>query len=502
MFNIDSINKLGTQPIPGTNKAGEQCYEFTQYALIRNEVQKLSRIGQSSDVHWLSIIDNSIELLTYYTKDIQIAAYLAYGLFHQYQFKGLAAGLNFLLDFIVNFWEDAYPQGRMKAKIETLNWYATQSLNHLKQVKLSTDDEDLLHPIINTLKNLERELLTRGVHIDLFSSLQKKIEATEVITVHTPVQDKSSTELPSSNLQNQSSVNLEPALILCTQFARELMEKDRANPYAYYLNRVAAWGGITGIPVNDNGVTLVKAPEYFNQERIKKVQDTGDWAEIVATAEEIIPQEPFWLDLNLISLNALQKLDGVFNAAYETAKQELAHFIQRISGIEKLRFNDKTPFVSDHYVGQLSQIIAKKSAQISNSEKNLSAIEQNQLREIKEVIAQFNTKKPDISRQQLELLHKESISNKVKLFSYMALCESLLEANEQSILKPYLRLILEIIEQHHLTTWEPGLALEALILTYRSMKFLKNSFSTQEMDHVFYLITKLDLSAATELAHL
>ncbi|PWY56726.1 ImpA domain-containing protein [Legionella qingyii] len=502
MFKIDSITNLGTQPIPGLNRAGQECYEFSQYTLIRNEVQKLSRVGQSSDVHWLSIIDNSIELLTYYTKDIQIASYLAYGLFHQYQFRGLAAGLNFLLDFIVHFWEEAYPQGRLKAKIEALNWYATQSLNHLKQIKLVSEDEDFLQPSISTLKNLERELLTRNVNIDLFSNLQKKIESTEVIALPTAAQEQTIIEMQSSNRQNESSVSLEPAFLLCTQFARELMEKDRSNPYAYYLNRVASWSGITGIPFNDDGLTLVKPPEYFNQERIKKVQDTGNWAEIVATAEEMLPQEPFWLDLNLISLNALQKLDGKFNPAYETTKRELVHFINRIPGIEKLRFSDKTPFLSEHYVAQLNLFTVKKSSQSTDSEKTLSAIEQNQLQAIKEVIAHLNTQKADMSRQQIELLHKDSISNKVKLLSYMAMCESLLDANEQSILKPYLTFILELINKHHLIAWEPGLALDALILTYRCMKFLKNSFSTQEMDHVFSLITKLDLNAARELAEL
>ncbi len=500
MFKIDSINKLGTQPIPGLNKAGQECYEFSQYALIRNEVQKLSRVGQSSDVHWLSIIDNSIELLTYYTKDIQIASYLAYGLFNQYQFRGLAAGLNFLLDFIVHFWEEAYPQGRLKAKIEALNWYATQSLNHLKQIKLGAEDEEFVQPSSSTLKNLERELLTRGVNIELFSNLQKKIESTEVIVLPTASQEQPIIEMQSSNQQNEASVNLEPAFLLCTRFARELIEKDRANPYAYYLNRVAAWGGIARIPFNDDGLTLVKPPEYFNQERIKRVQDTKNWAEIVATTEEILPQEPFWLDLNLISLNALQKLDGAFNPAYETIKCELVHFINRIPGIEKLKFSDKTPFLSEDYVPQLNLFIAKKNSQSIDSEKTLSAIEQNQLQEIKEVIAQLNTKKPNISPLQIELLHKDAISNKVKLLSYIAMCESLLDANEQSILKPYLTFILELIDQHQLIAWEPGLALDALTLTYRSMKFLKNSFSTQEMDHVFSLITKLDPNTARELA--
>ncbi|CAM2849775.1 Uncharacterized protein conserved in bacteria [Legionella steigerwaltii] len=502
MFRIDSINKLGTDPIPGFNKAGQQCYEFSQYALIRNEIQKLSRIGQSADVDWQHISNNAVELLTYHTKDVQIASYLAYSLFHQYQFKGLADGLKFLLDFVVNFWEDAYPQGRLQAKIESLNWYATQSLNHLSQIKLTHDDEEYQQQITYTLKKLESELLARAVNIDLFANLREKIESanTFVPPVMEP-KEKSFIELHESKQQKTANIHLEPALLILTQSARELMEKDSTNPYAYYLNRVAAWGGINAIPYNEEGLTLVKPPEYFNRERIKKVQNIGNLTEIVATAEEIIPQEPFWLDLNLISLNALKKLDRKFNHAYEAVKLELIHFINRIPGIEQLQFNDNTPFLSENYAEQMNLLMAKKIPHSGDSEKTLSAIEQKQLQEIKEVIAQSDKKKQTTHLHQLELLHKDSISDKVKLFAYMALCESLLAANELTILKPYTAFIVELIEQHQLITWEPSLALEALTLTYRCMKFLKNNSSPQELDHVFSLITKMDIKVAMELSN-
>ncbi|MBN9228890.1 MULTISPECIES: TssA family type VI secretion system protein [Legionella] len=503
MFRADSIHTLGTNPIPGFSKAGQQCYDFAQYTLIRNEIQKLSRIGQSSDVDWPRISDNAIELLTYHTKDVQIATYLAYSLFHQYQFKGLAAGLAFLVDFVVNFWEDAYPQGRLQAKIESLNWCATQSLSHLSQMKLTLDDEEFQQQIIHTLKKLESELLARAVNIDLFANLREKIESANTFAPQViEHKEQPFIELHESKQQKASNIHLEPALLILTQSARELMEKDSSNPYAYYLNRVAAWGGINAIPYNEEGLTFVKPPEYFNLERIKKVQSTGNLSDIVATAEDIIPQEPFWLDLNLISLNALNKLDKKFNQAYEAVKLELIHFINRIPGIEQLKFSNNTPFISENYVEQINQLMAKKIPLGMDSEKTLSVIEQKQLHEIKEVIAQLDKKKTPTHIHQLELLRKDAISDKVKLFAYMTVCESLLAANEYAILKPYTAFIVELIEQHQLVTWEPSLALDALILTYRCMKFLKNNSSAQELEHVFSLITKMDIKVAMELAHI
>ncbi|MCW8416761.1 TssA family type VI secretion system protein [Fluoribacter dumoffii] len=500
MFRIDSISKLGTQPIPGSNRVGQQCYEFSQYTQIRNEIQKLARIGQSSNVDWIGIIDNSIELLTYHTKDLQIAAYLAFSLFHQYQFKGLAAGLNFLFNFIINFWEEAYPQGRLHAKIEALNWYASCSLNHLSRINLDKEDEEFQQEIIYLLKNFESELLTRAINCHLFANLREKIELLNTFAPIIEQKEESVIEFREFSHQKESNIHLEPALLTLTQFARELMEKDPSNPYAYYLNRIAAWAGINALPYNEEGQTLVKPPEYFNRERIRKVLNLGNLSEIIITVEEIIPQEPFWLDLNFISLNSLKKLDGKFNQAYEATKLELRHFLKRIPGVELLKFNDGTSFLSEDYLEQVQSLTAKKIAFTSVSEKKLSAIEQKQLQQIKEAMAQFDKKKQNMNFHQLELIHKESISNKIKLLVYMSVCESLIAENETALLKPYTDFIVELVEYHQLVTWEPSLALEALIVAFRCMKFLKNRSSTQEMDRVFSLITKMDMNAARELA--
>lgn len=502
MFNIDSIGALGTKPIPGDSPAGHECYELPEYTIVRNEIQKLSRVGQSSSIDWLLIIENSVTLLTHHSKDIQVATYLAYGLLPQYQFQGLATGLKILLDLISKFWEEAFPQGREKAKIEFLNWYATQSLNYLSHLQLVEGDEKLQKQIITSLKKIENELIDRKITPDFFSSLRKKVESVTFsnLPLTQKQEEKLDAELKESGQFQEPALDLDTDLLHFTKSARELMGREPSNVYAYYLNRIAAWGGVSRAPFHEEGLTLVKAPEYFNQERIKSVQEEGSLAEIVAAAEEMIPQEIFWLDLHFISLNALKKLDATFNPAFEVAKRELVNFVNRCPNIEKLKFSDGTPFLSKQYEEQLNTFTTRKDTSISSNIKTLSEVEQNQLKSIKELVSMRNTKNYQTDIAQIELLKKGSISDKVLLMSYMAICDLLLDENEQSILKPYLGFIVELIERHQLISWEPGLALEALVLVYRCMKFLRNTIPAHQVDHVFSLITQIDMNVALELS--
>ncbi|MCL9684922.1 TssA family type VI secretion system protein [Legionella maioricensis] len=504
MSKLDAISALGAKPLSGSNQAGQECYELPEYIALHTEIQKLSRVGQSSSVNWTTIIENSVTLLTNHTKDIQIASYLSYSLFRQYRFQGLAVGLKFLVDFIRNFWDVAYPQGREKVKIEFLNWYAAQSINYLMQIQLIKEDGEFQKSILNSIKKLENELLAHGANIDFFSSLRKKIELIEAFS-NLPEPEKTeekqsaklneTTQYPSK----ESKINLESALLILTQSARELMGKEPSNAYSYYLNRIAAWSGIEEAPLSEDGVTLVKSPEYFNHERIKKAQEAGYPTELAAIAEEMIPQEPFWLDLHFISLNALRKLDGSFNPVIEMIKREFVNFLARFPSIEQLKFSDGVPFLSEQYKEQFATFSKEKLPNLASHITALSAIEQKQLKQMKEVLTEKN-QRGDLAS--LELLNKNSISGKVKLLSYMAICDSLLNRNEQVVLKPNLTFIIELVERHQLITWEPSLALEALILVYRCMKFLKNNIPPHQMEHVFSLITQIDMKTAIELSQL
>lgn len=505
MSKIDFINTIGAKPLTGASPVGQGCHELSEYVIVCNEIQKLSRIGQSSSIDWLSIIDNSVNLLTLHSKDIQIASYLAYSLFRQYHMQGLAPGLKLLLDLIANFWEELHPQGREKAKIEFLNWYATQSLNYLTQLSFVKGDEKFQKQVLTTIEKLESEMVKRGLETEFFSSFRKKLELfyTSPTVQEMPVTEEKTAKLSTeteSGQANESSINIASSLLTLTKSARELMLREPSNAYSYYLNRIAAWSGIAELPFNDEGLTLVNSPEFFNRERIKKAQDAGYPSDIVATAEEIIAQEPFWLDLHFISLNALRKLDVKFNQAQEVVKGELIHFLRRFPSIETLRFNDGTLFLSEQYAEQLSTFTTAKAPSFTANLASLSDLEQKQIKQIKEVTSALAKKKQKAEISQLELFNKDSISDKVKLLSYMAISDSLLCDDEQAVLKPYLGFIIELIERHELITWEPSLALEALVLVYRGMRFLKDKISTQQLDQVFSLITKIDMNVAKELA--
>lgn len=505
MSKIDFISTLGSKPLLGSHRhKGEEYTELPEYLAVRNEIQKLSRVGQSSSIDWFLVIDNSVKLLTHEAKDLQMASYLAYGLFHQYQFQGLLVGLKCLLDLVSNLWEEVYPQGREKAKSEFLNWYATQSINYLTELPTGQGNKAYQKQIIKTLEQLETELLARHVAVDYFVSLKNKIElfftALPVLSEENGLKQTSGLALSQTVPPPESKINLESGLLILTQMARDLLHQEPSNAYAYYLNRIASWAGIADIPLAEAGVSFVKAPELFNLQRIKNLQDKGLAAEIVATAEELIPQEPFWLDLQFISLNALKALDLPYKAAFETVKRELVHFLNRFPSIELLKFSDGTPFLNEQYREQCAVLTRKTIPLVNKYMVGLAELERKQLMQIQEMVEELSKKKDHNKFSQLELMKKESISEKVQLLAYMAICESFLDDNQSALLKANLTFIVELIDQHQLVTWEPALALEALVLVYRCMTFLKNTIAQQQKDYVFSLITQIDMKVAKELS--
>lgn len=503
MVNLDDISTLGAKILAEDNPVGHQAYELAEYITLRDEIQKLSRIGQSSSLDWNSVIEKAVFLLSQHSKDLQVACYLAYGLFRQYHFHGLASGLKILADILANYWDKVYPQERERAKIEALNWVALQSTSYLGKIQLVVGEEKFQESIANSLDVIEQVLRSHDLENIYFSALKNKLEfldwnASFAVEQAEKINPEQHTQVPSEATQ-ESRVNIEQSLIVLAKSARELMLDNPVNPQAYYLNRIAAWGGIAEIPIYQDNVTLLKPVEYFNQQRIKAILETGTPLEILIIAEEIIPQEPLWLDLHFISLEALRKLDTPSLVAQRVITGELLSICRRFPSLEHMKFSDEMPLLSEQFLGQFHSLEINKKDHIEKNIQNLSAIESRQIAEIKESALESKTINSQLSVTQLELLSKNSITDKVRLYAYMAICESLLHQPQPQRLKPYLSFIVELIEQHQLMTWEPTLTLEALVFVYRAGKALNGPVAKLLMERVFVLITKIDSNIAKDL---
>ncbi|MCE3045911.1 TssA family type VI secretion system protein [Legionella sp. 16cNR16C] len=506
MLELDQIAGLVAKPITDSEPAGANCQDDDKYISLRNEMQKLSRAGQSSGIEWNTVSNNSLFLLIEKSKDFQVACYLAYALFHQYQYPGLKVGANVLTNMLERYWDSSHPQDRPRVKVNFLNWYASQCFNYIQYIKPVDNVKDIQQSVkyFNKIRDFlsERELEFESFN-NLIATLNEYLRQLDFKMVE-PQKEEKPVKLEDSvkTIQQDESLPLEQGFLTLTRGARDLMKADLTLPYPYYLNRLAAWGSIAVLPDVEDGVTSISPPDFFSVKRINTIQDGNDPLEVLRLVEEIIPDEPFWLDLQILSLDMLKKLGERYEEAFAVVKREFIQFLQRFPGIEKLKFNNNSAFLSDWAQDQLNELRTTSSMSFTDRMSHLSSAEQQQIDDIKTLCKAFSRKNIELEIVQLEQINKQAVSERVRLTAYMAICEELLKAGNRTIIRPYLLFILEIIDKHQLGTWDSVLTLDALSLVYRGMKTIRNKISDDLFEQVIDRVARIDSKMVLELSKL
>ncbi|KTD65728.1 hypothetical protein Lspi_0440 [Legionella spiritensis] len=504
MADIAYIAKLGKKAIPGEHPSGYDCHAMPGYQFIRNEIGKLTDVAQVTEIDWEQIINESVAILQFRSKDILVACYLAYALVRQYGCDGLQTGSLLIYNLLYYYFDGLYPQNKPKTLGNAISWYFEHGYKYLQHQEFDYSDT---RNIKRTMANLEAIYnITRSHKLDIschekFQQQLKTLsgEQQPEEPENTPEAKKTeSLPAPSIPEASESQVGQQQGFTILLQSARHLLETSVTDPYAYYLNRIASWGMISTIPVIEEGNTLVAPPDSFNMERIKLPNQNP--VALIRLIEEILPQEPFWFDLQIMALDLLQKAGEDFQPCHDVVKQEFFHLLHRFPGMELLTFNDGTPFLNEKHAITLTNLKATKLINAAERISDLTTQQQDQLRNIKQVISNLPRKNYARELNQLDLINKEAISDKVKLIAYISICEELLQRSNYDILKPYLGFMLDIIKTHQLNTWDPCIALEALVVLYRGLKAMPGAPIASEQDLVFSMITKIDMNIAFELS--
>lgn len=112
MIDIDSL----LAPIAGENTAGENLRYTPVYDSIQEARRADDQMEQGEWQHevktsdWNQVLSLSIEALTEKSKDIQIAVWLLEALTVTSGFKGFNQGLEVIIGFLNNFWDNLFPE--------------------------------------------------------------------------------------------------------------------------------------------------------------------------------------------------------------------------------------------------------------------------------------------------------------------------------------------------------------------------------------------------------
>ncbi len=120
MPDIETLTALATTPISDEAPTGESVRYDDAFGAIEAEISKLENPA-GGEVDWRAVVDGTTTLLRERSKDALLAAWLVRGCFEREGLPGLQAGLQFLNQLLVTFWDALHPE-RLRPRRAALEW--------------------------------------------------------------------------------------------------------------------------------------------------------------------------------------------------------------------------------------------------------------------------------------------------------------------------------------------------------------------------------------------
>ena len=470
---------LGHEPVPGPASAGRDVRYEDDFTALQAEIDKMSALAEQEPVNWATVETLAARVLREQSKDLLAAAYLGVALLHGHGAAGLGVGLEIWQGLCDNFWEEAFPAlKRQRARINAFFWWQEKTTDWLRRYNGDPLDAEAQAAVLKAAQTLDRTLAERmpdmppwADTINLIKGLPvKAASATGVAAVlggamnllKKAVSSDAAPSAPVATEQAPSAASAGPAVPEDAAGARKMLaqaatvcagfmlEHAPDDPLGWQAGRLAAWACLERLPPSEGGSTLLEAPEPAVRAGIEQLLGNRDYLEAAKAADAQKNVYFFWLDPHRLACEALEKLNYTLAAA--AVRQETKLFTLRFAGVERLRFSDGTPFADAATLAWLEEAGAGGGSAVEASPPLFE--------EAEKLAAQGETTKA------LALLAEEGLSARAgfrRLLALAAQVRLLARAGHAAIAAPLADAILAEIQTHNLETWDPPLAVQALV---------------------------------------
>lgn len=114
--NSHSLIFIGMEPISDAFPCGENVRYETVFEQLEAELARQESLN-SETVDWNRVNELSVSILTDFSKDLMVAAFLCQSLLIKEGYSGLSTGLKVLVDITEKYWECLFPPiKRMRAR--------------------------------------------------------------------------------------------------------------------------------------------------------------------------------------------------------------------------------------------------------------------------------------------------------------------------------------------------------------------------------------------------
>lgn len=336
------------QPIGKDSAVGEDPGYDDDFQRMREEVNKLS--GADAGL----VAQVAEKLLKQRCKDLRVATYFLWARLQADGEAGLAEGLSLLAALVERFAAEVLPS-RPNSRRMALEWLASGKvldslLLYPEVVKVEAERT------VAALAWLEQGLADwpedqRPALGALYAALSSRLAQSGGVDALVP-QNSATHEV-----NRQSAA---PA-VAAIKSGRDLLDGGRAlagylreQPLgwlaAHRLMKSLRWDTVHQPPPEEaGGNTRLAPPRSDYRAQLKRLYLQQSWSELLDQVERIYAEgvNHFWLDLQWYLCQALSKQPAPQDGWADIVKRDLGMFLDRLPGLESLRWSDGTPFADE-----------------------------------------------------------------------------------------------------------------------------------------------------------
>ncbi|WP_043202944.1 type VI secretion system protein TssA [Paraburkholderia acidipaludis] len=335
------------QPLPGDHGVGRDPGYEDAFFTLKDEATRLSGIDDAL------IVRSCEQLLKETGKDLRVAGYYAGARLRQDGPAGFADGLELAAALVEQFGEAVLP-ARAEAKRGALEMLATA-----RMIELLDSGRDAASP--ERERALERSLAALDVLVTqtatwaqaarpnlqpLIARFDRREESAGGGADTVQATPSPMTGAPASGAIASTRDLLEQARTMATW----LRDQEQGYLPSVRLVRCVRWDTLHEVPPADAAShTRLAGPRPELRAQMKRLVLQKQWNELLERVEGAFMEgvNHLWFDLQYFQHIALDHAGAPYSAWRELLRADFALFLERLPGIERLSFNDGTPFADD-----------------------------------------------------------------------------------------------------------------------------------------------------------
>ncbi|KWN12921.1 type VI secretion system protein TssA [Burkholderia ubonensis] len=330
------------QPLAGDSGVGRDPGYEDAFFELRDETQKLSGIDDGL------IVRSCEQLIKETGKDLRLAGYYAFARLRQDGPAGFADALELAAELVDRFGEAMLP-ARAEAKKGALEMLATTRMLELLDSRGAFAPADLERALA-ALDVLSAGMVTwpeaaRPNLQPLVARFARNDESARNTT-----QEPATSSAAASHASSDAIASTRDLLDQARRMAVWLRDQENGYLPSVRLVRSVRWDTLHEVPPSDAAArTRLVPPRSELRQQMKRLVLQKQWHELLERVEGAFMEgvNHLWFDLQYFQHVALDHVGAPYSTWRELLRADFALFLERLPGIERLAFNDGTPFADD-----------------------------------------------------------------------------------------------------------------------------------------------------------